>query len=336
MSRTLKAISLFTGGFGLDLGFEKSGIQTKVCVEIDHTCRSTISSVRPKIIQFSDINKVNGTQLLDAVGEKADILIGGPPCQSFSTIGNKKGTNDDRGKLIFEYFRILRETIPKYFVMENVPGLLLATYKDKPLIPWLINRFKKIGYEAQCWKLNAHEYGSPQRRIRIILVGQIAGLIAPALPRKVKRTKNIGDVIRDLSNNSGECGHFSDKVCYFLEKVPSGGNWRSLPKSDIKEAMGKADLHSGGYTGHYRRLSYDRPSPTLMTSPTQKATMLCHPEHTRPLSVAEYKRIQGFPDDWKLCGSVSHKYRQLGNAVPVHLAQAIGESIRIAYKGNYK
>ena len=91
--------------------------------------------------------------------------------------------------------------------------------------------------------------------------------------------------------------------------------------------MGGADTKSGGLTAFYRRLSYDKPSPTLMASPAQRMTTLCHPHQTRPLSVSEYKRIQGFPDDWKLAGSVGKKYLQLGNAVPVKLGVAIAKAL---------
>ena len=106
--------------------------------------------------------------------------------------------------------------------------------------------------------------------------------------------------------------------------VPEGGNWRDLPADLIQSAMGGAYESGGGKVGFYRRLSYSQPSPTLVTSPVQKATMMCHPTKDRPLSVAEYARIQQFPPDWKLTGTLAGKYRQLGNAVPTGLAKAIG------------
>jgi DNA (cytosine-5)-methyltransferase 1 len=109
--------------------------------------------------------------------------------------------------------------------------------------------------------------------------------------------------------------------------IPEGGNWRDLPKELIPIAMGGAYESGGGKVGFYRRLSYAQPSPTITTSPAQKATMLCHPKLDRPLSVKEYARIQQFPDDWKFIGTTAAKYKQIGNAVPIGLGKAIGMAI---------
>jgi len=109
--------------------------------------------------------------------------------------------------------------------------------------------------------------------------------------------------------------------------VPEGGNWKNLPSDILQEAMGGAYKSGGGKVGFYRRLSYSQPSPTVVTSPIQKATMMCHPTQDRPLSVSEYARIQQFPDSWKIIGTTVDKYRQIGNAVPVGLAKAIGAAI---------
>lgn len=109
--------------------------------------------------------------------------------------------------------------------------------------------------------------------------------------------------------------------------VPEGGNWRDLPEEVQRVAMGGAYASGGGKVGFYRRLSYSQPSPTIVTSPIQKATMMCHPTQDRPLSVTEYARIQQFPDSWVITGTMQERYKQIGNAVPVGLAKAIGEAI---------
>ena len=119
-----------------------------------------------------------------------------------------------------------------------------------------------------------------------------------------------------------------------LELVPEGGNWRSLPLSLIKSAMGGAYESGGGKVGFYRRLSYDQPSPTLVTSPVQKASMLCHPRQTRPLSVREYARIQQFDDSWIFKGTLSSIYKQIGNAVPIGLGKAIGQALLATANGD--
>ena len=119
-----------------------------------------------------------------------------------------------------------------------------------------------------------------------------------------------------------------------LKKVPAGGNWRNLPADRIESAMGGAYKSGGGKVGFYRRLSYDEPSPTLVTFPVQKASMLCHPVKNRPLSVREYARIQQFPDCWIFMGNTTSKYRQIGNAVPVGLGKALGCAILAAANGD--
>ncbi len=113
----------------------------------------------------------------------------------------------------------------------------------------------------------------------------------------------------------------------YLRMVPEGGNWKSLPKEVVPAAMGGAYESGGGKVGFYRRLTYSQPSPTITTAPAQKATMLCHPIKDRPLSIHEYARIQQFPEDWKFAGTTAEKYKQIGNAVPVGLAKAIGEAV---------
>ena len=128
--------------------------------------------------------------------------------------------------------------------------------------------------------------------------------------------------------NCGECAAFSEDRMNYLKLVPEGGNWRDLPKEVVEAAMGGAYTSGGGKVGFYRRLSYSQPSPTLVTSPVQKATMMCHPTQNRPLSVREYARIQQFPDDWIFSGPLAAQYRQVGNAVPVGLATAIGNAIQ--------
>jgi DNA (cytosine-5)-methyltransferase 1 len=120
----------------------------------------------------------------------------------------------------------------------------------------------------------------------------------------------------------------------FLKMLPEGGNWKSLPADLIEEAMGGAFASGGGKVGFYRRLSRAEPSPTLVTSPIQKATMLCHPTEFRPLSVREYARIQQFPDEWKFEGKIMDCYRQIGNAVPTPLGRALGQMLLSVAQGN--
>jgi DNA (cytosine-5)-methyltransferase 1 len=132
----------------------------------------------------------------------------------------------------------------------------------------------------------------------------------------------------------GPHANFSPAIKRFLALVKEGGNWKNLPPELAREAMGGAFESGGGKVGFYRRLGYAEPSPTLVTSPVQKATMLCHPTELRPLSVREYARIQQFPDDWKFEGRPMDCYRQIGNAVPAPLGRAIGQMLLAVAQGN--
>lgn len=178
-------------------------------------------------------------------------------------------------------------------------------------------------------------YGVPQFRERFVLIGSRdhEGIFLP-LPTHFQmhqnpeyRWKTVGEVIRDIEGEDSECGSLTPERKKYLKMVPEGGNWRNLPEDVVKAAMGGAYESGGGKVGFYRRLSYDQPAPTITTAPAQKATVLCHPVKDRPLSVHEYARIQQFPKDWIFTGTTAAKYKQIGNAVPVGLAKAIGEAV---------
>jgi len=326
----LSSVSLFSGCLGLDLGFERAGITAAAFVEKDAVCQQTIRLNRPGVRLYNDIFAVTGKQLIADLGLVPDVVVGGPPCQSFSTIGKRGALQDTRGLALLEYIRLVGELQPRCFVMENVRGLLSAKRNGKPLMPWLMAKFERLGYEIVWQLVNAAGYGVAQNRLRVIVIGiQGKNLLDPFQPSN-NPPLTLRSVIEDLANDPGPCGKFSPRMKALLDKVPPGGNWKSLRPADRKRAMGNANLKSGGLTPFYRRLSWDKPCPTLLTSPTQRATPLCHPDVTRPLSIKEYQRIQGFPDDWKLAGSIAQQYRQLGNAVPVELARFIGEAVKEA------
>jgi DNA (cytosine-5)-methyltransferase 1 len=221
--------------------------------------------------------------------------------------------------------------------MENVKGLLSSKVSndDTSVFQIILNKFTKLGYKTIFGILDAVNYGVPQFRERFILLGSRDGedIFFP-MPthfhfhqNKDYRWVTLRTAIADLENNNSDCVSFSDERMKYLKYVPEGGNWRNLPKRLIKDAMGGAYLSGGGKVGFYRRLNYDEPSPTLVTSPVQKASMLCHPTQNRPLSINEYKKIQQFPDNWIFIGTVTEKYKQIGNAVPIGLAKAVGQTI---------
>ena len=369
-------ISLFTCGMGMDLGFEKAKFQTVYANDITKFACNTIKKNRPEIpCDEGDITEISSKEILRKSNYKKgeiDVVIGGPPCQSFSTAGMRKGLDDKRGMALLEFIRVIRDVQPKIFVFENVPGLksiskkrvsfydrmaldkktLTSDQKYGSLFEEILNEFKKIKNYNFEWKiLNSADYGVPQKRKRLILIGsrvadskiifekieQNAKYADPVKAKELgkKSWRTLRDALDGLKDDKMECTKFP-KWSKYLKHIPPGGCWVNLPENLKKEAMGhaadtddpKKKGKQGGRTGFFRRLSWEKPSPTLVTSPSQMATCICHPDETRPLTVREYARIQGFPDNWSFEGSLAQKYRMIGEAVPVELARIIAETIK--------
>lgn len=342
MSR--KSISFFSGGMGLDIGLMQAGIDIVIGQDLEPSCIQTMRA-NGHVGIAGDIRDITPEEILTQANLKrgeAFLVCGGPPCQPFSTAGKRLGINDPRGSLFKEYIRMIEGISPRFFVMENVKGLMSSLLKDEngnntqtKVLDIILEEFNKLHYSTVYGVLDAVNYGVPQFRERFVLIGsrdkEPIFLPAPTHFRvhqnSAYRWRTLGDAIKDLEDCSGECAEFSEARLNYLRMVPEGGNWKSLPSEVVKEAMGGAYLSGGGKVGFYRRLSYAQPSPTVVTSPVQKATMMCHPTKDRPLSVAECARIQQFPDNWKFAGSTNEKYRQIGNAVPIGLGKAIGEML---------
>lgn len=326
-------ISLFSGAMGLDVGLEQVGLSCSLCVERDGPSISTIGLNKPKVQVISDIS-ILGPPILSA--HKGCFLVaGGPPCQAFSTSGRRKAFDDPRGVLLLEFGRVVNIVRPRFFVFENVKGLLSAKLNDGgSILEYVLGGYKDMGYKVIHGVLDAVSYGVPQFRERLIVMGSRDGepIFLPK-PTHFKqhqchtcRWKTIRSVIEDLENDPGPCASFPDEKVEWLGKIPEGGNWKDLDEDDVISALKKRPK-GGGNTGYLRRLSYSEPSPTLLTSPTQKSTLFCHPTKIRPLSVREYARIQQFPDNWLFYGTLAEQYRQIGNAVPIGLGNAIGMSL---------
>jgi len=213
--------------------------------------------------------------------------------------------------------------------------------KSKPVLEEILEAFEEIGYKTIYAVLDAVHYGTPQFRERLVIVGSRdnEGIFLPIPTHFPKhqspllRWQTLGDALAGLED-AGPHAKFSPAVMRFLKLLPEGSNWKSLPANLIEDAMGGAFSSGGGKVGFYRRLSRAEPSPTLVTSPIQKATMLCHPTELRPLSVREYARIQQFPDEWKFEGKIMDCYRQIGNAVPTPLGRALGQMLLSVAEGN--
>lgn len=316
-------IELFAGAGGLALGLEKAGFEGLCFVEFDHQACETLRKNRPhwNVIENDianvDFNDYNG---------KIDLVSGGAPCQAFSYAGKRLGFGDTRGTLFAQFARCIKEVQPKMFLFENVKGML--THDNGRTFRTIKHEFEIVGYKIDYKVLNAAYYGVGQKRQRLIVIGirnDLQDKIKFEYPEADEKMTVLRNVLIDVPDSPFQ--PYSDNKRKVMELVPAGGCWVDLPDEVAKEYMGKSYYSGGGRRGMARRISWDEPSLTLTTSPSQKQTERCHPDETRPFTVREYARIQSFPDEWHFCGSMSDQYKQIGNAVPVELARRIGLKI---------
>lgn len=351
-------ISLFSGAMGLDLGLEDAGFRTAVTVETNRYAVETIQLNRPKLrVIHRPIEKVTATELLTEAKVKAGevcVVSGGPCCQSFSTVGKRRSIADSRGGLFRHFTRIVAETRPRFFVMENVKGILSAAVKHRTLnergpgnppleadeelgsaLRVILKELGELDYYVIFGLLNCADYGVPQSRRRVIFIGSRDGeeIYLPK-PTHFENPKNgesdwvtLRDAIGELEDANPEFIPFSESERKLLRMVRAGQNWSDLPPQFQKKALGAAFESWGGRSGFCRRLRWDKPAPTLTTSPVGRATTLCHPTRLRPLTTREYAVLQQFPETWKFAGSATQKYIQIGNAVPTGLGKAIGMTL---------
>lgn len=330
-NRIYTSVELFAGAGGLALGLDMAGFQHVLLNEFDEQACNTLRVNRPDWnILEGDIHNVNFTPLRD----KIDFLSGGFPCQAFSYAGKKGGLSDTRGTLFFELARAVNEIRPKVFLCENVKGL--QSHDGGKTLEIIRNAIRELGYTLiEPRVLKAVMYQVPQKRERIILVAirnDYADKVTFKWPSPYHRVMTLRDAFfkgelfpTDVPESEGQL--YPEKKRRVMEMVPEGGDWRDLPIEEQKAYMGGSFYLGGGKTGMARRLSMDEPSLTLVCSPAQKQTERCHPIETRPLNIREYARIQTFPDNWKFMGRMLDQYKQIGNAVPVNLAYAIGRAI---------
>ena len=350
------ALSFFSGAMGLDIGIEKAGFDVRLACEIDKYCRQTIALNKPNMALLSDINDYSKQDILDASGlteaDEIDLIIGGPPCQAFSTAGKRKAFNDDRGNVFLKYIDLAVELNPNYIIVENVRGLLSCPMDHRPhdergpdfpnltademkggALNFILSKLKKSGYSYSFNLYNSANFGTPQIRERVIIVcardGKTPPYLTPTHTEKkeygLPKWKTFKQAVKGLTEHQHL--NFPEKRLKYYRMLKPGENWKNLPEKLKKEALGKSFYAGGGKTGFLRRLAWNKPSPTVVTHPAMPATDLAHPEEDRPLSIQEYKRIQEFPDSWILAGPLIQQYKQVGNAVPSGLGFAVGRLI---------
>ncbi len=347
-------LSFFSGAMGLDIGLEESGLEVVLACEVDKYCRQTIVENKPGIALLGDIRDYTSEEIRDAAnlpeGADIDVIVGGPPCQAFSTAGKRKSFEDERGNVFLTFIDRIIELKPKYVVLENVRGLLSAPLRHRPhserggdnppltadeqkggALMHIIKMLEGAGYSVSFNLYNAANFGTPQSRERVVMLCSRDGIKMPYLEPThsengefgLERWRTFKDAVEGLGGNLHHL-EFPEKRLKYYRMLKPGQNWKSLPLDLQKEALGKSFFAGGGKTGFLRRLSWNRPSPTLVTHPAMPATDLAHPVEDRPLSIEEYKRIQEFPDGWHIAGPLIEQYRQIGNAVPIRLGKAIG------------
>ncbi len=360
----LTALSFFSGCMGLDLGLEKEGIQVILACEIDPAARKTIEVNRPDVALIGDIRNYSATEIRAYAGlrekDEIDVIVGGPPCQAFSSAGKRQGFNDERGNVFLTFIDLIIALRPRFAVIENVRGLLSAPLKHRPhemrgkdfpplsqdekrggALLFIIQRLKDAGYGISFNLYNAANFGSPQQRERLIIVCSRDGKKLPYLTPThsesrlygLPRWKTLREALAGLPKDGHHFVKFPEKRLKYYRMLKAGQYWRDLPSELHQEALGASYYANGGKTGFYRRLDWDKPAPTLVTHPAMPATDLAHPEEDRPLSIEEYKRIQEFPDDWIIAGTLLDQYRQVGNAVPCSLGRAIARMLLSHIRG---
>ena len=327
--KPFSVLELFAGAGGLALGLEKAGLSCKLLNEIDPWACKTLRKNRPhwNIVE-GDIRQQSFTNFRGEI----DIVTGGFPCQSFSYAGKKRGLDDARGTLFYEFARTVKEVEPLICIGENVRGLV--THDKGQTLNSMVKILEDLGYDVltpQVLKAVFHKV--PQKRERLFLVGiKKESGITFNYPKPEKKMMNLSSALKagdlfdtDVPESLGQS--YPKRKNEIMALIPPGGYWRDLPEEIQKEYMLKSYYLGGGKTGMARRISWDEPCLTLTTSPAQKQTERCHPEHTRPFQTREYARIQTFPDNWLFEGSMTQVYKQIGNAVPVNLAFALGKEI---------
>ena len=321
------------------------------------------------------IEEVSKDELLETAGLSvgdATVLIGAPPCEPYTTVGSRNGKADHRADGITQFIRVINEARPQFFVLEEVASFLSAavrhvSFYDRIAMPYddlaedqrlgsffteVMDAFRATGYclsfddaNPKASVLNAAHFGVAQNRKRFILIGSREGPPVQLPQPALNQSKTLGQVLDELHDPNPEHGTFPQLWREYLKDVPPGGCWRNLPLEIQKLVMGGAfdDLSDprtrgkkGGRTGFLRRLSRDKPAPTLVDSPTTKAACLCHPNGERPLSIREYAALQGFPSDWQFVGSLTARYRLIGQATPVPLAQAVARAVKRAIADSHQ
>jgi DNA (cytosine-5)-methyltransferase 1 len=347
----MEAIDLFSGAGGMSLGAEACGVRVRYAVENDRDAAATFELNHPstKLLK-RDVRRLRASDFSGLSVSEPTIVFGGPPCQGFSTSNQKNRDLDNENNWLFrEYLRLVKQVQPDWVVFENVKGLIET--EGGYFLDAVLAGFRKAGYTTSHFVLNSADFGVPQRRHRLFIVGSLHGSELakphPTCGKHVTVAEAIGD-LPDLDNGAaadeapyrhraltkyarmlrGElksCRNnlVTNNASHIVQRyshIPQGGNWEDIPKQLMRNYADAKRCH----TGIYRRLREDEPSVVIGNF---RKNMLVHPWKDRGLSVREAARLQSFPDDFTFTGSIGFQQQQVGNAVPPLLARVIFQSI---------
>lgn len=324
------AMGLFAGCGGLDLGFINAGFDILYSNDIDKSIEATYKkNIGP--IEIKDITQVDKSRL-----PRTDIILAGIPCQPFSTAGNRGSVNDLRGNLFKEVMEIVKLKQPKIVLFENVRGFLSAKDNLGNTMPERMKKeLNKLGYNFYHQLINASDYGVPQNRHRVFILGirkdLDKGFRFPS-PKKGKEKLKIKYIIGKPTpkRETHEVWDLSPQSKKMIHFIPEGGSWKNVPYSELPERLKKIRIEIKKYRSpnFYRRFSREEIMGTVTSAATPENSGILHPLENRRYSVREIARFQSFPDSFKFIGaSTSQKYKMIGNAVPVLLGKIIADAI---------
>lgn len=344
-------IDLFSGAGGMSVGAAKAGVSIRMAVEADPNAGATYAHNHPGVKLINgDVRRVRSFYV--RAGRAQVVLFGGPPCQGFSTSNQRTRTSHNPENWLFrEFLRAIRSCSPDWVVFENVKGILET--EDGLFLDYVLSGFNKLGYSTAYQVLNAADYGVPQNRSRLFVVGSLHGVPFRFPKPSARQRITVGEAIADLpvlKNGAAYDwleyrGHSASryalamrgKLCrspnhhvtnnapHILERyrhIPQGGNWEDIPARLMKNYEDRTRCH----TGIYHRLRANEPSIVIGN---YRKNMLIHPHQDRGLSVREAARLQSFPDCFEFKGSIGFQQQQVGNAVPPLLAEQVFRAIAL-------
>ena len=335
----MNIISLFSGCGGLDLGFKEAGFYIPIANEFDPTIYETFKVNHPNThLIEGDVRHIAKEDILPFFSDEIDGIIGGPPCQSWSEAGSLKGIEDARGQLFYDYIRILKEFKPKFFLAENVSGMLANRHSEA--VQNILVLFKKAGYDVSLTLVNAKDYGVAEERKRVFYIGFRKDLnINFTFPKGSTENDSekitLRDIIWDLQDTAlpaAPKNHHNPNAInnneYFTGAFSTIFMSRNRVKSWDEQAF---TVQASG-----RQCQLHPQAPKMIKFDTNDFRFVSESKHLyRRMTVREIARVQGFPDSFQfIYKDVNNAYKMIGNAVPVNLAYEIANAIKLFLQGN--